>query len=185
MDVGKIRQTRMGFSLIELMVTIAVLAILVAVALPSFTHTIRNNQFQALQDSLLSAFQFARSEAINRNSAVSICPSVNGQSCSGNANWNNGWIIYQDSGAGNSSAIEQILRVERLDVALTISHSGAPADLSPGLFIRYIPQGFAAYSAPIGAQAIRICDPEGNLPGVSIELSPASGHAKAKQGCAG
>lgn len=85
-----------GFTLLELMITLAVLAILVTIALPSFTAMIARNQITAAGNELIAALQFARHEAVRRNAAVQVCGSSDGQACS-DAGWQN-WIVRTGSG---------------------------------------------------------------------------------------
>ncbi|MBB1383360.1 GspH/FimT family pseudopilin [Shewanella sp. SR41-2] len=82
-----------GFTLIELMVTVAVSAILLAVAAPSFTSLYNNTRAASAIGNIESSMAFARSQAINFGRKVSVCPG-NGSSCSGS--WNNGYIIFID-----------------------------------------------------------------------------------------
>ena len=62
-----------AFTLIELMVTIAIFVIVVSFAIPSFTSMIQNNYSLSISHDLISSLKFARSEAIKRNSPVSLC----------------------------------------------------------------------------------------------------------------
>jgi type IV fimbrial biogenesis protein FimT len=84
-----------GFSLLELMITITVVAILLAIAVPSFRDVIRRNQVSSASNELLASIAYARTEAIDRGQLVSICPSADGAACtaSGQA-YEPGWIIY-------------------------------------------------------------------------------------------
>ena len=84
---------RRGFTLIELMVTITVLAILLAVAVPSFDGIRLSNRLTSYATDLLAGSQLARTEAIKRNAPVTMCVSANGTSCATSGGWETGWIV--------------------------------------------------------------------------------------------
>lgn len=84
-------QEQRGFTLIELMVTIAVLAIVVTIAAPSFTTMINNNRSIALGEELVTALNYARAEAVKRGDSVSVCASSDGATCTGT--WTQGWVV--------------------------------------------------------------------------------------------
>ena len=88
----------------ELLIAIAVLAILTTLAVPSFTQFIANNRLAAEANEMVAAFQFARSEALKRGLNVRACASDDGASCSGT--WTDGWIVIADPGDD-----EELLRV--------------------------------------------------------------------------
>jgi len=81
-----------GFTLLELMITLVVATILLLVAVPSFEDIIVNNRLSAYAGRFTSSVQLARSEAIKRNTQVSVCVSSDGTSC-GSGNWQQGWIV--------------------------------------------------------------------------------------------
>lgn len=87
-----------GFTLIELMVTIAVLAIVIAIAAPSFTSVIQSNRTTALHHEILGALQLARSEAVKRRSDVIVCRSEDRVNCANGADWTVGWIVREVAG---------------------------------------------------------------------------------------
>jgi type IV fimbrial biogenesis protein FimT len=80
-----------GFTLIELMVTITVAAVLLTIALPSFVNTTLNSKLRATANNLSAAAMLARSEAIKRNAPTQLCPSDDDTTCSGD--WEDGWIV--------------------------------------------------------------------------------------------
>lgn len=81
-----------GFTLVELMVTVAVVAILSAVAVPVMTGLINNSRLSGMTGEVVSAVQLARSEAVRRNARVQLCASADGLSCTSTTNWTR-WII--------------------------------------------------------------------------------------------
>jgi len=86
------RRAISGFTLIELMVTIAVAAILVSLALPSFSDATLSGKLVASANDLVAGVALGRSEAIKRNAVASMCVSSNGTTC-GSGGWEQGWII--------------------------------------------------------------------------------------------
>lgn len=99
-----------GFTLIELMITIVVLAVLLGIAVPSFQETIRLNRTAAVNNDLIAALQLARSEAIRRGQAVRFCSGENdgATNCNG-GNLNNGW--YVTTGLADPPASADAVRV--------------------------------------------------------------------------
>lgn len=88
---GGARQICSGFTIVELMMAILVLAILVGLAMPSFRElTIRSNVTQ-ISNSLVHALNLARAEAARRGTSVEIV------SASGSATWSNGWATKADT----------------------------------------------------------------------------------------
>src|ERR1700722_11134278 len=76
-----------GFTMIELLMTIAVASILLVLAVPSFRYVTNSNRIAAEINGLLGDLQFARGEAIKEGRTVTVCVSTNGTSCTGTPNW--------------------------------------------------------------------------------------------------
>lgn len=85
-----------GFTLPELMVTIALAAILVTMVVPSFSTLIKNNRTTTQINTLLGDINLARSEAIKRGVRVAICSSADQATCAASTNWATGWIVFID-----------------------------------------------------------------------------------------
>lgn len=85
----------LGVTLIELMVTIAVMAVLLAVALPSFASFIRQWQQDAAVDAFVSDLRLARSTATRTSRRVALCPRK-ADACDTGRNWAAGWLVFSD-----------------------------------------------------------------------------------------
>jgi type IV fimbrial biogenesis protein FimT len=109
-----------GFTLVELMVTVAIVAILLAIALPSFQGSFRSNRVATATNELLASLSLARSEAIRNTRGAAVCASTNGTACGGG--WNDGWLVWRDNdGDGAIDAGEPIVRYTQAKQALTLT----------------------------------------------------------------
>ncbi len=89
-----------GITLIELTVTVAVLGILAAFAIPSFRSLMNTNRVATLTNELVAALNFARSEAIKRGIPVTVCktanPDTTNPTCTTSGGWQTGWLVFTD-----------------------------------------------------------------------------------------
>ncbi len=97
-----------GFSLIELMVTIAIVAILLAMAFPSFEGAMRSNRVATTTNEMLASLALARSEAIRSSRDSMLCASGDGLACDDTLDWNAGWIIAMDD--DRDETFERVVR---------------------------------------------------------------------------
>tara|TARA_R110000822_G_scaffold159476_34_gene299727 strand:- start:6229 stop:6786 length:558 start_codon:yes stop_codon:yes gene_type:complete len=85
-----------GFTLFELLIAMALVAVISALAVPSFQLLIKKNQYSLEAQRVLATLNYVRMEAIKRNGLVSVCPSLDGLACDHNLSWKDGWIIFSD-----------------------------------------------------------------------------------------
>lgn len=110
-DIG---QASPGFTLIELMVTVAVAALLLGIAAPSFRDMTVRNRVSTYSNDLIASVNYARSEAVRRGAPISICRSGDGTSCSGS--WSDGWIVFANTDNDNPADVdagEMVLKAQQ------------------------------------------------------------------------
>jgi type IV fimbrial biogenesis protein FimT len=134
-----------GFTLIELMVTIAVLAIVLGIAVPSFQEFAVRNRLAATTNELVSALALARSEAVKRATRVTVA----------SADWAGGWQVFVDTGTvGDPSDDGDPLRVYQPNA------NGAPGitpDANFTDYISYLPSGTSEGSGGAGNGSFEVC----------------------------
>ena len=86
-----------GYSLFELVMTLALAAIVLTIGLPSFSGMVARSHQRVEIDALFHAIHLARKESIVRRRVVSLCPSFDGQSCVPGRDWSGGWLLFVNS----------------------------------------------------------------------------------------
>lgn len=117
-----------GFTIIELMTAVALLAVMVTIGVPAFTSTINNNETAAKSNAFLSALKVARTEATKRRQNVIVCASNNQSDCASN-NWSDGWIVFEDTdGDAVFDAGETIIDTYDLPAGFTVNRAAGGPD---------------------------------------------------------
>ena len=125
-----------GFTLIELMITITLGAIIMGIGVPSYQDFVVKNRIQTQASEIRSSLAMARVEAIRRGLRVRVCPGQNG--CDGSANWHGGWNSFVDRNSDNNIvANETQLEVHiRLDGGSTLTGANNVIFRSDGTAVR-------------------------------------------------
>lgn len=138
------RKRQRGVTLVELMVTLAVLAILLAVGIPSWSETIRNNRLESAAHTFLNALNYARTEAIRRGQSVTVRKS--------GSQWEEGYFAFVDL---NANGIEDSGETRlRTWPALPSGYTLRTNSSNFTNFIRYNSRGEVANNAVGGTFAI-------------------------------
>lgn len=163
-----------GFTLMELLVTVSIVAILAAIGIPSLTETIKSNRITAQVNEFVLALNFARSEAIKRGVRVSLCKTSDTMTCirdGAGSNWEQGWIIFtnQDNDNINDGGSETILKVQdSVQAQITIIGNGNIDDM-----ISYKPDGMI-----VNGGSITVCDDRVEEEGKRIVITPVTGRTR-------
>lgn len=141
------RKPSAGFTLLELMFTLIVVALLLGIAVPGFFDTIRSNRAAANANEFVTALSIARSEAVRRGTRVVLCPTSDGAGCNGNGDWTQRWVLFLDAAASeanppsfNAANVLREWAAPSGDAVITARSNGVAATVR---WIRFLPRGEA------------------------------------------
>lgn len=137
-----------GFTLVELMIAIVVLAILLALAVPNFNDATLSARLNGFANSLVAATQVARSEAIKRNATITLCTSADGATCAASGGWEQGWIVV------NEATATVIQSQQALPSEFKVTEAGGAEEISfPATVVGTTPATLTVCrSAPVGSE---------------------------------
>jgi type IV fimbrial biogenesis protein FimT len=117
-----------GFTLIEAMITITLMAVLLALAVPSFRDAGLSSQLRGSANDLVASAHLARSEAIKRNAVVTLCMSSDGASCTNSGGWEQGWLVWSGTPLQRQTAAPTGLKITAGGItSLSFQPTGAGA----------------------------------------------------------
>jgi len=150
-----------GFTVSELLVVMAIVAILMTLGIPSYRYITNSYRMSAEVNGLLGDLQYARAEAIKEGQPVTTCVSTDGISCTGGAAWAGGWIVFSDpNNNATVDAGEPVLRVQ------TVFTGGNPDTFNASnavTAITYNREGFATTVAGFPDTTITLHDPTASV----------------------
>ena len=109
------RDGRNGFTLVELMVTLAVGIVLVLIGIPSYTAMVQRNALASELNAFSAQLQLARAEALKRNASVVLCPGAVGGSCGGS--WSSSRVVWIDDNSDGQIDADEVIneKASRVD----------------------------------------------------------------------
>ncbi len=141
-----------GFTVLELLVALAIVAVLAALATPSFRDYLLNQKLRAAAVRLASDLRWARQSAVGRGGRVVVCPGNENAGCRDTPDWGSGWIVFHDRNGDRSlSTDEEILRITQALSNISARSATARSQLN------FYPNG----TAPGSNLTIRLCDARG------------------------
>lgn len=164
-----------GFTLVELMFSILVLAVLLGIGVPNFRDFLRNSTMASETNDLISGINLARSESIKRRGPVTLC-SGTAAGCVGGGDFSDGWVVFVDENAdGALGGTEEVLRVHPalpggvvtsvVETADAEDEDDPDYDASTDSYVSFGQNGFRRMNdgtMPV-ALAVVICDERGNV----------------------
>lgn len=136
-----------GMTAVELLFTMAIAGLVLALAVPNFRDFVQNNRAAEEANALVGALALARSEAVTRGVPVTVCASTDNETCAADVDWSTGWIVFTDANApigdvDGGAPADTVLR------ALPALRNGSEL-LADASFVSYGANGFLANGASV------------------------------------
>ena len=147
------RTPRSGFTLVELCVALAIVAVLALLAIPSFSRLLESARLDTVFHTATASLATARLASVTRQVPVAVCPSQDGRQCRRDLAWEDGWIVFLDPNHNRELDGDEA----PLSVGQTLAEGVAVVGSNSRLRIDYQPDGSAR-----GTNAtLTVCDRTG------------------------
>lgn len=160
-----------GFTIVELVVVLAIMSILAAIAAPQIAAVINGGRITANANEVLTGLQLARAEAIRANRRVGFCSSTNGTTCNGGNPWT-GWVVFNDRNGNNNADAGELVRAGNIEAPIRVIGTNLPNNRvtfrADGLAYQDNTNNFL-----VGT--LRVCQPTDNPPQNARDIRIASG----------
>ncbi|MBF0186573.1 MAG: GspH/FimT family pseudopilin [Magnetococcales bacterium] len=171
-----------GFTLVELIMGVAIVAILVTVAVPSYNEMLKLNRHRVQTSTLVRDLGMARSEAATRKARVVVCRKDLGTQCSVDASldWENGWLVFIDADLDDDYGAGDTL-ISQMDALEGTSNTLRADNTDFDDLFYYEPDGTAVSTTGTRGVTFNFCDDRGASSGMTVEISQ-SGRPKIGSG---
>ncbi len=156
-----------GFTLVELMASLLVAAILLTVGVPAFTTMIKNQRVTGFANDLVMSLNLARSDAVTSGSYVTVCRSTDGANCNHGVNWEDGWMVFRDDDGDGIFDLsdDEILRVNQSFAEKNMSLLLVKDKSTDPSYIQYKPSAL-----PVKVLSFGLCDNDKDVNGRTISV---------------
>lgn len=146
-----------GVTLLEMMVVMAIAAILLFEAVPALQSLQSSIRLKSVSDTFVAHLNFARNESIKRNARVLLCKSGDGRQCADTGQWEQGWIVFHDANNNAKVDLDEAILVQKAALHAAIRFSG---NANVAKYVSYTPDGGAnLVSGAFQAGSFIICTP--------------------------
>lgn len=154
-----------GFGLTDTLLTLSIAGILLGMGVPALHGLVLNNRLTTEVNAFMAVLHTARSEAIKRGAAVTICKSPDGANCSEDGEWRDGWILFDDPNTNQAvDEDETVIRSQQGGQGLpALRYGGSKLSYD---YVTYYPEGYARPNA-----TFTFCDSRGSAKAKAIFIN--------------
>lgn len=166
-----------GFTLVELIVTMTLVAILLVFVVPSFSALWRENRLATQANLFLSSLRLARSEALMRGMRVTLCKSADGRQCTLDGGYEQGWLVYVDQ--HNTAQVEDQASIIAVVPGMPGPSFHLTGNRPVARYVSYLADGRTSqHSGAFQAGTLTLCD----SPGARLIIINSAGRARVSKG---